>query len=303
MHLEGDLIMKFRFDPNLDFQTRAIESVVQLFDGATRLETGFELIAEDGVISNDLTLTEGDLLENLRAVQGDEELQGGAAIPAAKSLNSLDFSIEMETGTGKTDVYLRTAFELHKKHGFRKFIIVVPSVAIRKGVIKTFEMTKDHFGQIYDHLPYRFYEYDSANLSRVRQFTSSNDVEFMIMTLASFDKAINVFNRSQDRMMGRSPLELVQNARPILILDEPQNMEGPRVKRLSKASTRCSSCGTRRRTGSSTTSSTASPPSTPTVRGSSRRLKSLLSSKTTMPTAPMSSARALKPRRRSSAQS
>lgn len=223
--------MKFRFDPNLDFQTRAIESVVQLFDGATRLETGFELIAEDGVISNDLTLTEGDLLENLRAVQGDEELQGGAAIPAAKSLNSLDFSIEMETSTGKTYVYLRTAFELHKKHGFRKFIIVVPSVAIRKGVIKTFEMTKDHFGQIYDHLPYRFYEYDSTNLSKVRQFTSSNDVEFMIMTLASFDKAINVFNRSQDRMMGRSPLELVQNARPILILDEPQNMEGAKGKK------------------------------------------------------------------------
>jgi type III restriction enzyme len=131
----------------------------------------------------------------------------------------------METGTGKTYVYLRTTLELCQTYGRRKFIVVVPSVAIREGVLKTLRITQEHFAQLYDNFPYRFYEYDSGNLARVRQFVASNDLEIMVMTLDSFNKDSNIFNRRMDRMMGQKPLDLVQAARPVLILDEPQNME------------------------------------------------------------------------------
>ena len=217
--------MKFRFDPDLDFQNQAIDAAVRLFEGAQRMETGFALISENGVVGNRLLLDDDALLANLQQVQTDPELHNGTPIPLSPELGSRDFSVEMETGTGKTYVYLRTALELYETYGFRKFIVVVPSVAIREGVLKTLRITRDHFAGLYDNVPYRFYEYDSGNLARVRQFAASNDVEIMVMTLDSFNKDTNIFNRRMDRMMGLKPLELVRSARPILILDEPQNME------------------------------------------------------------------------------
>jgi type III restriction enzyme len=218
-------MMKFRFDPDLEFQTKAIQAVLRLFEGAARQETGFTLISQNGVVANRLHLDDDALLDNLHAVQTDPDLHNGAPLPISPELGSRDFSIEMETGTGKTYVYVRTALELNRAYGFRKFIVVVPSVAIREGVLKTLRITRDHFVGLYDNLPYRFYQYDSGNLARVRQFAASNDVEIMVMTLDSFNKDTNIFNRPMDRMMGLKPLELVQAARPILILDEPQNME------------------------------------------------------------------------------
>ena len=217
--------MKFRFDPNLDFQHKAIQSVLRLFKGTRRQETDFTLISQDGVVGNRLTLSDEALLANLQAVQRDPDLHNGRPLPVSKSLGSRDFSVEMETGTGKTYVYLRTALELNRVYGFRKFIVVVPSVAIREGVLKTLRITREHFSHLYDYLPYRFYQYDSGNLARVRQFAASSDVEIMVMTLDSFNKDSNIFNRPADRMLGLKPLELVQATRPILILDEPQNME------------------------------------------------------------------------------
>ena len=217
--------MKFRFDPDLEYQTKAIQAAVRLFEGTQPLDRGFALISENGVVGNRLTLSDAALLANLRAVQQDPDLHNGRPIPPSETLDSRDFSVEMETGTGKTYVYLRTALELHQAYGFRKFIIVVPSVAIREGVLKTLQITREHFTRLYDHLPYRFYQYDSGNLARVRQFAASNDVEIMVMTLDSFNKDTNIFNRRMDRMMGLMPLQLVQASRPILILDEPQNME------------------------------------------------------------------------------
>jgi restriction endonuclease len=213
--------MKFRFDPDLEYQTKAIQAAVRLFEGTQPLDRGFALISENGVVGNRLTLSDAALLANLRAVQQDPDLHNGRPIPPSASLDSRDFSVEMETGTGKTYVYLRTALELHQAYGFRKFIVVVPSVAIREGVLKTLQITREHFTRLYDHLPYRFYQYDSGNLARVRQFAASNDVEIMVMTLDSFNKDTNIFNRRMDRMMGLKPLELVQASRPILILDEP----------------------------------------------------------------------------------
>ena len=171
-----------------------------------------------------------------------------------QTLESRDFSVEMETGTGKTYVYLRTALALHQAYGFRKFIIVVPSVAIREGVLKTLRITREHFARLYDQPPYRFYEYDSGNLARVRQFVASNDVEIMVMTLDAFNKDSNIFNRRMDRMMGQRPLDLVQAARPD---PDPgraaehgeRDLQAPRWR----ASTRSSSCATPPPTASSTT--------------------------------------------------
>jgi type III restriction enzyme len=217
--------MKFHFDPNLDYQVNAIQAVVRLFEGAPRQASGFDLVAANGVVANALALTGDQLLANLRDVQQDPDLHDGAPLPAAEALESRDFSVEMETGTGKTYVYLRTLLALHAAYGLRKAIVVVPSVAIREGVLKTLRMTRDHFARLYDNQPYRFYEYDSGNLARVRQFAASNDVEIMVMTLDAFNKDTNIFNRRMDRMMGRRPLDLVQAARPVLVLDEPQNME------------------------------------------------------------------------------
>ena len=227
--------MKFHFDPNLDYQVNAIEAVVRLFEGTRVQETGFRLMAQNGVVGNRLSLTADELLANVRAVQRDERLHNGAPVPVSEELGSRDFSVEMETGTGKTYVYLRTALALHRAYGFRKYIVVTPSVAIREGVLKTLRITREHFARLYDHLPYRFYEYDSGNLARVRQFVASNDVEIMVMTLDSFNKDSNIFNRRMDRMMGQRPLDLVQAARPILILDEPQNMESE-ISRAALAS-------------------------------------------------------------------
>ena len=223
--------MKFRFDPDLEFQNQAIDAVVRLFEGAQdpkglRKPLGsLALVSENGVVGNRLALDDDALLANLQAVQTAPDLYNGTPIPVSPELGSRDFSVEMETGTGKTYVYLRTALELYQNYGFRKFIVVVPSVAIREGVLKMLRITREHFAGIYDNLPYRFYQYDSGNLARVRQFAASSDVEIMIMTLDSFNKDTNIFNRRMDRMMGLKPLELVQTARPILILDEPQNME------------------------------------------------------------------------------
>lgn len=219
--------MKLHFDPNLDYQLAAIQAVVRLFEGAGAggSPAGLGLALQNGAVPNVLPLTDAQLLANLQAVQADRSLHNGAPLSVSLELGSRDFSVEMETGTGKTYVYLRTLLELNRAYGFRKFIIVVPSVAIREGVLKTLRITRQHFARLYDNVPYRFYPYDSGNLARVRQFAASTDVEIMVMTLDAFNKDSNIFNRQMDRMMGLRPLELVQAARPILVLDEPQNME------------------------------------------------------------------------------
>ena len=209
--------MRFRFDPNLDYQINAIQAVVRLFEGsrAQSFSASFELSIPNSVVANTLNLTDAQLLANLQSVQQDPALHDGHELPVSPVLESHDFSVEMETGTGKTYVYLRTVMELHKAYGLRKFIVVVPSVAIREGVLKTLRITREHFARLYDNVPNRFYEYDSGNLARVRQFAASNDIEIMVMTLDSFNKDSNIFNRRMDRMMGLRPLELVQGARPI----------------------------------------------------------------------------------------
>lgn len=234
--------MEFKFDPNQEFQVKAIEAVTDLFDGQTRVQAAVRF--KDGTLSlaavaNRLDLGEAELLENLKTVQlrngirPDERLEcieeTVPTVEGEKRVRFPNFSVEMETGTGKTYVYLRTALELNQRYGMRKFIAVVPSVAIREGVLKTLQVTERHFRELYGNPVYRYYVYDSANLTQVRQFAQTDSVEVMVMTLDSFNKASNVIRQSTDRLQGETPLFLVQAARPVLILDEPQNMESEKA--------------------------------------------------------------------------
>jgi type III restriction enzyme len=258
--------MQFRFDANQEYQIQAIEAVADLLEGQPRLyaSPGYLAFAEaqgsllppeqrgqlqlaeifPGTVPNALTLSEDDLFANLISVQRTNGIEPDAALACieetietaagSKAVRFPNFSVEMETGTGKTYVYLRTALDLSRRYGLRKFIIVVPSIAIKEGVLKTFRVTEKHLRELYGNLPYRYYTYDSDNLSQVRQFALSDGVELMVMTIDSFNKASNVIRQTTDRLQGETPIHLVQATRPILILDEPQNMESElRVRALS----------------------------------------------------------------------
>lgn len=229
--------MKIQFDSQQDYQLEAIRSVVALFEGQpfNATELGFMPSGGFAIIPNELDLTEADVVQNLQRIQTENRLpvddkldtitEATETANGTQTISFPNFSIEMETGTGKTYVYIRTALELAQRYGMRKFIVVVPTVAIREGILKTFEMTEKHFKGLYSNLPYRYYIYDSGALSRLKQFGEADNVEFMIMTLASFNKDANVIRQGdRDQMFGVTPLHVVQATRPILILDEPQNM-------------------------------------------------------------------------------
>ena len=237
--------MQFRFESNQQFQIQAIESVAKLFHGQHFATEGFNLDGEGlAAVPNCLDLDNDGILENLQQVQAENGLPVDekfeyikADIPLFGEQTSVqfpNFSIEMETGTGKTYVYLRTILELYRRYGLRKFIVVVPSVAVREGVIKTLEITQSHLRQLYDNPPYQYHSYDSSKLSQVRQFTLSDGVEILVMTIDSFNKSSNVINQTTDRLQGEIPIHLIQASRPVLILDEPQNMVSElRVKALA----------------------------------------------------------------------
>ncbi len=238
--------MEFRFDANQEYQISAIEAAIGLLRGQNRIEVemSFDLGSGFAAIPNRLDLDDERLLKNVQIVQAqngmtpDESLQlieeTIDTASGSKAVRFPNFSVEMETGTGKTYVYLRTALGLFRHYGMRKLIVVVPSVAIREGVLKTLQITEKHFAELFGNTPYRYYVYDSSNLSQVRQFALSTSVEIMVMTIDSFNKATNVIRQSTDRLQGETPIYLVQATRPILILDEPQNMESElRVKALS----------------------------------------------------------------------
>ena len=213
--------MRFEFDANQTYQREAIDAVVRLFEGQSRVQANLEFSGDTNfaAVPNRLDLGDSQVRLNLAQVIVDTGAQ------AFDWNGFFNFSVEMETGTGKTYIYLRTVLELFQQYGMRKFIVVVPSVAIREGVLKTLQMTEAHFKNLYQNVPYRYCVYDSANLSQVRQFALSGSVEIMVMTLASFNKASNVIRQSTDRLQGETPIHLIQAARPILILDEPQRME------------------------------------------------------------------------------
>src|SRR5947209_3401591 len=237
--------MEFKFDAEQEYQIQAVDAITGLLEGQPRNEIDLTFaLSGFAAVPNRLNLGEEVLLRNLQTVQGENGITPDSALQTIEerlttaegeiTVRFPNFSIEMETGTGKTYVYIRTILELYRRYGLRKFIIVVPSVAVREGVLKTLKITERHFHSLYNNTPYRYYSYDSNNLAQVRQFALSDSIEIMVMTIDSFNKASNVINQSTDRLQGETPIHLIQTARPILILDEPQNMESElRVKALS----------------------------------------------------------------------
>ena len=211
-------MLRLKFDPKLDFQIDAINSVVDLFKGQSKKSFNYTF----QVIPNLLNLPKEKILENL------QEIQERNGLPLS-NINELkepyNFTIEMETGTGKTYVYLRTILELNQKYGFSKFIIVVPSVAIKEGVLKTLDITKEHFKQLYDNLPYTYFDYKSDNLVRVRMFGQDANLQIMVITRDAFNKDKNIIHNLHDKM-GDKPIEIIRKTNPIVILDEPQKMGG-----------------------------------------------------------------------------
>lgn len=226
--------MKLNFEANLDYQLQAIDAVCDLFRGQELCHTEFTVterplerqmslgVTESDLgLGNQLTLTDQQLLENLREVQ----LRGGLA-PSSELLSG-DFTVEMETGTGKTYVYLRTIHELHKRYGFSKFVIVVPSVAIKEGVYKSLKMTEEHFNGLYAGVPVDFFLYDSSKLGQVRNFATSSTIQVMVVTVAAINKKdVNNLYKRSEKTGGEKPIDLISATRPILIVDEPQSVDG-----------------------------------------------------------------------------
>lgn len=227
--------MKLHFEPDLDYQHTAIEAVCDLFrgqetnrteftvtrraDGGAQQELG--LVENELGIGNRLTLLDDEIIGNLKDIQ----LRNG--LPSSGSLASGDFTVEMETGTGKTYVYLRTIFELNKRFGFTKFVIVVPSVAIKEGVYKTLQITEDHFKGLYSGQPFDYFLYDSAKLGEVRNFATSPTIQIMVVTVGAINKKdVNNLYKDSEKTGGEAPIDLIRATRPVIIVDEPQSVDG-----------------------------------------------------------------------------
>ena len=230
--------MKIQFENNLNYQNKAISSIVDIFEGQEICQSNFSVsrvkgdtlgITENELgIGNRLELLDDEILANVQNIQ----LKNG--LPQSKKLNSMDFSVEMETGTGKTYVYLKSIFELNKKYGFTKFIIVVPSIAIKEGVKKTLDITTEHFKSIFDNVNYDYFVYNSSNLEQVRDFATSSDIRIMVINIDAFRKSFtdpskdtkaNIIHRQNDRLNGERPIDFIASTNPILIIDEPQSVD------------------------------------------------------------------------------
>ena len=250
--------MKIQFDPQQEYQLDAVRAVVDLFDGQPLQDPDYSIIFQEedtGLfrgqtrselgVGNQLTLDDGELRKNARIVQEDNDI---TVVDAGVPLESWvmrgpndefvrhcpHFSVEMETGTGKTYVYLRTIFELSQRYGFKKFIIVVPSVAIREGVLKNIEITRDHFRALYNNIEFESFVYDAKRVNKLRQFATSNTIQILVINIDAFRKNFtgteeeqksNVIYRESDKLSGRQPIEFVQATNPIVIIDEPQSVD------------------------------------------------------------------------------
>ncbi len=198
-------------------QTNAINATLDLFLGQAKIESEYDIFDGEAVCSNVLTLDEDEILVNLNAIQKHNR------VTKSEELESLDFSIEMETGTGKTYVYIKTILEMYAKYGWSKFIIITPSIAIREGVLNSLKSMKTHFKSEFN-FPYDYFEYDSSRLGSLKHFIRDDALNIMVMTIDSFKRSGTVLNMPREGFVG-TPKESLRKTNPILILDEPQNME------------------------------------------------------------------------------
>lgn len=224
--------MKLKFIEQ-QYQTDAVNAICDLFDGCEIKDSLFtiDVSMNSGFLegegysyyvghANKLGINDETLLNNTNAIQIKND------ILKSNNLNGKNFTIEMETGTGKTYVYIKTILELNKRYGFTKFIIVVPSVAIKEGVFSSLRATEDHFKERYNNVIYNYFNYDSKQLNLIRDFATSTNIEIMIMTIAAFNKSSNIFNNeNQKSLSGNKPIDLIRSTNPILIIDEPQSVD------------------------------------------------------------------------------
>lgn len=231
--------MEFKFDANQPYQRDAIASVVDLFEGqpadADALETklqgamptpggqqAFDIAAEVGAVGNNLLLDDAALLQNLQAVQD----RNGLEVVSEIADGALDFDIEMETGTGKTYVYLRTIFELAQRYNFRKFVILVPSTPIKEGVTTSIQLMSKHFQDLYAE-PFDATVYRGSSAEEVQSFATSTSVQIMVMSIHALrgDKNTRVIHQTRDKLNGLRPIDYLKATHPVVVMDEPQNME------------------------------------------------------------------------------
>ena len=229
--------IKLRFVEQ-EYQADAVNAVADLFDGCEVKESIFTIVSsatsniliDEYGYANKLTISDFQLLENLRKVQERNGIQKDAEFNPAGT----NFTVEMETGTGKTYVYTNTILELNKRYGWTKFIIVVPSVAIKEGVAKSFDITKEHFSLKYNNVPYDYFVYDSNKISKLKSFANSNSIQIMIMTIGAFNKSIeaqdseakaNIIFRPTDKLDGWTGIDLINSTHPVVIIDEPQSVD------------------------------------------------------------------------------
>lgn len=242
--------MKFKFTIQ-NYQTEAVNSVVKVFAGqpfqdkiSYRCDTGtqtfgrtlFNLDLSDeelymGFANAPVALNAHQLLKNIQDVQKDNNIKESPALAKHMGVCSLD--VEMETGTGKTYVYIKTMFELNKQYGWSKFIVVVPSIAIREGVQKSFQMMQDHFMEQYGKKA-RFFVYNSKNLTDIDNFSSSAGLSVMIINVQAFNargKNARRIRMELDEFGSRKPIDVIAANRPIVIMDEPQKMGGKKTQK------------------------------------------------------------------------
>ncbi len=234
--------VRLQFESGLEYQLAAISSVCDLLEGLERREAPFSirelpegegLALESTGYGNALNVADDLLnpllLANLRAVQE----RGG--LPMDESLECRDFTVEMETGTGKTYVYLRTICELHKRYGLSRFVIVVPSVAIKEGVTKSIELMRPHFRALYQGLSLDSFTYDSKRVSEVADFARQSTLRVMVCTIQAITdiesaaagkgpRATRVMYQNHERTGGSRPIDIIRNCRPVVIVDEPQRV-------------------------------------------------------------------------------
>ena len=234
--------MKFQFKIQ-QYQTDTVENTVGVFAGqpshdpaAYRRDVGRERLdfEETGYRNAEVELDARQLLENIRKVQRESNIPLSDKLVATNGLGACSLDIEMETGTGKTYVYIKTMFELNKRYGWSKFIVVVPSIAIREGVHKSFAMLEDHFMEHYGRKA-RYFVYDSGNLNQLDNFSSGSGIHVMIINTQAFAASLKEGGRSKesriiydkrDAFGSRRPIDVIAANRPIIIMDEPQKMEG-----------------------------------------------------------------------------
>ena len=242
--------MKIKFESGLEYQHDAINSIVDIFSGQEICNSNFTVYSPEYIakqhslelnqigFANKLTLPEDKILENVQKIQ----LRNGLKPSIEKELDKklLDFSIEMETGTGKTYVYLRSIMEMNRRYGFTKFIIVVPSIPIKEGVYKSLQITEEHLKEHYNNIDYKYFIYDSSSLNEIRDFAVNDKLQIMVINIQAFSKDLDDTVKKSTRILleyndklGYKPISLIQNTRPIVIIDEPQSTMSTQLAKRS----------------------------------------------------------------------